>query len=554
MGETTHVLRDYQVAAATAILREFETVRSTLLVLPTGTGKTQVFCAIAADFLQRVGGKVLILAHRAELIYQAANRVHQITGIIPNIEMADQSAPDFFGDQSRVIVSTVQTQISRGGRMERFDPDDFSLVIVDEAHHAPAASWIKTLEHYKKCDRLKVLGVTATPDRADEEALGKVFETVAFDYELPDAIKDGWLVPILQQSVEVEGLDFSAIRTTAGDLNGADLAEVMEYENVLHGVATPTIELTGNRKTLVFAASVAHAERLAEIFNRHTTGCADWVCGKTPAEDRKKLVKRFADKEFRILCNVGVATEGWDDPGVEVIVMARPTKSRSLYAQMAGRATRPLPGIVDGPTTPELRRAAIAASAKPTMMILDFVGNAGRHKLISAADILGGNYTDEVKDRAKRNMKKSGEQGDLPSDIALELMKAQKQVDEETELRTRARLKAQARYSVTSTNPFDVFCIRPLPERGWDLGKQLSEKQRAVLEKQKIPGLAAMPYSQQKQLLTALFKRWDKGLASYAQLNLLRKRGVETPAEMTRDQASAAINEIATREHWKVRA
>jgi superfamily II DNA or RNA helicase len=545
-----HILRPYQVEARDAIMREFETVKSTLLVMPTGTGKTQAFTAVAAEFLHK--GRVLVLAHRQELIYQAVNRFVEVTGETPDIEMGELSAPDYFGDRARVVVSTIQTQISRGGRMQKNDPDDFALVIVDECHHACAESYVKTLEYYKSCPRLKILGVTATPDRADEEALGKVFETVAFDYELPDAIQDGWLVPVMQRTVEVEGLDFSQMRTTAGDLNGADLAKVMEFEQVLHGVAAPTLELTGDRKTLVFAASVAHAERLCEIFNRHQDGCAEWVCGKTPDETRIEIVKRFAEKKFRILCNVGCFTEGFDDPSIEVIVMARPTKSRSLYAQMAGRATRALPGIVDGPPTADERKAAIAASAKPNCEILDFVGNAGRHKLVSAADILGGKHSDEAVARAKKIIEKEGRE--LPSDVVLALEKAERQIRDEAEAKRRALVKAKAKYSTQFINPFEVFDIRPLPDRGWDTGKSLSEKQLAILRDKMGVDPSKYSYAQQRQLLNEQFRRWHLRLATMKQLNLLRKFGRPTAEDMTMEQAAAAIDALARENNWTRRA
>ena len=181
-----------------------------------------------------------------------------------------------------------------------------------------------------------------------EKPLGKVFESVAFDYQLPDAIHDGWLVPIEQQFVFVDGLDLSDCRTTAGDLNGGDLARVMEIEETLHRVVAPTMELAGDQKGLVFSASVAAAQRMAEIANRHKPGCAEFICGTTPMEDRREILRRYAQSDFQYLFNCMIATEGFDESTIGVVAIARPTKSRALYAQMVGRGTRPLPGIVDG--------------------------------------------------------------------------------------------------------------------------------------------------------------------------------------------------------------
>ena len=265
------ILRPYQTDAVSKVHEAWKDHRSALIVLPTGTGKTIVFSHIAGT----VRGRVMVIAHREELIAQAAQKIQVITGDEADVEMGEFWASEGVFSRSRVVVSSVQTQnagMGGDGRMSRFDPSQFDLLIIDEAHHATAPTYRRLIDHYRQNPNLKVLGVTATPDRADEEALGQVFESVAFDYEIVDAIADGWLVPVRQRAVYVEGLDYSSVRTTAGDLNGADLARILEYEEALHGIAHPTMELVGTRKSLVFAASVAHAERLAEIFNRHRPG------------------------------------------------------------------------------------------------------------------------------------------------------------------------------------------------------------------------------------------------------------------------------------------
>ena len=176
----------------------------------------------------------------------------------------------------------------------------------------------------------------------------------------------------------MDGLDYNQVRTTAGDLNARDLAAVMEKEHHLHAICTPTLEIAGTKKTLVFAASVAAAERMCEIFNRHKP-CARWLCGKTPKADRRQMIAGFAAAEFNILVNVGVLTEGFDDPGIEVIVMARPTKSQALWIQMVGRGSRIAPArwiawLPPGSGEPRLRTAT-----SRTAWSLTFAGNATRH-------------------------------------------------------------------------------------------------------------------------------------------------------------------------------
>ena len=414
-------------------------------------------------------------------------------------------------------------------------------ILVHNCHHSTSSSWVKVIEYYKNNPSLKVLGVTATPDRTDEEALGKVFQTVAFDYEIVDAIHDGWLVPIKQQMVRIDGLDFSGMRTTAGDLNGADLAEQMENEKNLHGVTSASIEIIGDKSTIVFAASVKQAEMYAEIFNRHRPGMADWVCGMTKKEDRDLKVKAFKNRETQVMVNVAVFTEGFDYPGVEIIVQASPTKSRSKYSQMVGRSTRPLPGIVDLYETPEERRAAIAASAKPHCLIVDFCGNSGKHKLVSTADILGGKFTDEEIARAEKRVKEKQGSADMTEE--LELAREELEAQKQEAIKQRAKIIAKARFSLVSVDPFDILQIEPERERGWDRGKTLSPKQNAFLLKNGI-NPAERSYHANKQILVELFSRMELKQASYRQIKALQKHGYDTKT-LSFNGASQILDSLA---------
>jgi superfamily II DNA or RNA helicase len=550
-------LRPYQLDAVRNIETEWKDHRSTLLVLPTGTGKTTVFSEIIRRAFPR---RALVLAHREELVFQARDRIKAMTGWRVDVEMGSARADMacMFGGP-RVVVSTIQTQASGGdggGRMTRFDPRLFGVIVCDESHHSVSPQWRKVLSWYMDQNPdIKLLGVTATPDRADEEALGQLYETVAFDYEIQDAIGDGWLVPVTQQMVHVEGLDFSGCRTTGGDLNGGDLAKVMEYEENLHRVVAPAIQIAGDRRTLVFCASVDHAERMCELFNRHRAGAAAWVCGKTDRDDRRKTLADFSAGRVQIVCNCGVLTEGFDNPGVEVVIMARPTKSRSLYAQMAGRATRPAEDIAHGLNeheAPEARRALIEASRKPSCLIVDFVGNSGRHKLMTSVDILGGRVSEKIRALVT---KKLGSGKPMRVDEALteaeEEQKAREAKARAREAAQRAALTAKARFTAQTVNPFDVFDVTPVAERGWDRGKRLSEGQANVLRKQGIDP-DTLPYGQARQLLNELFRRWDGNLCSFAQAKILQKRGMAT--NVTRDEAKRMIDEIAVKENWAPRA
>ena len=540
------ILRPYQTAAADAIFKEWQENDSTLVVLPTGGGKTILF----ADVIRRVfPRRALVIAHREELIFQARDKIQRVTGLLADVEMGEYRADGGLFRAAPVVVSTIQTQCSGGdggGRMAKFDPQRFGLLIIDEAHHATSPTYRRVIDYYRTNPALKVLGVTATPDRADEEALGQVFQSVAFDYEVLDAIHDGWLVPIEQQMVHVEGLDYSDIRTTAGDLNGGDLAAVMEAEKNLQQMASASLSIIGQRRALVFTASVKAAEMTAEIFNRHRLGMAAWVCGKTDREERRRVLAEFAAGKIQVVCNCGVLTEGFDDPGVEVVIMGRPTKSRSLYSQMVGRSTRPLPGVVDGPETAEARKAAIAASGKPSCLVVDFVGNAGKHKLVTSADILGGKVSEEAVELAMTRAIKAGG----PVKMAEALDEAEAELREQArlaEVARRARLTASARFTTQSVDPFDILHLEPVKARGWDNVKSLTEKQRSLLAKSGI-NPDNVTFAQGKQLIGEILRRWDGKLCSFKQAKVLKKYGY--PTDVGFGEASRIIDALA-KNHWK---
>lgn len=539
-------LRPYQRAMIARSLAELAEHKSTLAVMPTGTGKTVCFATLSRDW---DSGRVLVMAHREELIFQAANTIHKICGEYPEIEMGElRAARTGMFTRSHVVVTSVQT-MCRPGRQQRFDPNDFGLLICDEAHHITASSYLRVIEYFGRNEKLKVLGVTATPDRADETALGKVFRSVAFDYQIPDAIHDGWLVPIRQQFVQVSDLDFSGVRTTAGDLNGADLSAIMENEKALHSVVGPTMELAGDRQTLIFASSVKHADQMAEIINRSKPGMAVALNGETPTDIRRAEIERYKRGEFQFLCNMGLFLEGFDAPATAVIAMARPTKSRSLYAQVIGRGTRPLPGIVDGLETDEQRRAAIINSAKPSMLVIDFVGNSGKHKLVSSADILGGNYEDEIVEKAKYEAKKKAAAGEASPDMLEEIERAKQAIEEAARMRRKA-IVANVKYTARDVSPFNVLDITPQREPGWHKGRRPSEKMKAALQKFGLTSseVERQSFTQAQQMMQAMIRRRKEGLCSYKQAKLLAKYGYESNVSFA--EAGRLIDAIA-KNGWK---
>jgi superfamily II DNA or RNA helicase len=423
-------------------------------------------------------------------------------------------------------------------------------ILVHNCHHYVSSAYKRVIDYYRQNPNLKVLGITATPQRHDKLAMGAIFQSVAFTFDILAGIDHGWLVPIDQQLVTVEKLDLSAIHTVAGDLNQGELSQVLEDEKNLHDIAAPVVQIVGNRKTLIFCASLKQAERVCEIINRLKPESARWVHGGTPKEERRQLFADYANRRFQFLVNVGVATEGFDDPGVEVVVMARPTKSTSLYTQVIGRGTRPLAGLVDQYDDPEDRKIAIAESSKQAVLIIDMVGNSGKHKLITSADILGGKYPEEVIAKAKAKAESQAVDMRQALEEAAEELAKEREEQQRREAAKRAQVKAKATYSTRKVDPFDILDLQPHRDTGWDTGKPLTEKMVEFLEQRGV-NTGDLSYAEAGRLINEIKRRYETGECSYKQAKLLKKYGLPTNAKRT--EAKEWIDAIAAN-GWKLPA
>lgn len=571
-------MRDYQIRIIGNVHKAFEKHQRTLIVAATGTGKTQMFSHIAKTFLD--GGKrVMVLCHRDELIQQACARLRTITGIVPDVEKADQwSHEESLHGKPPLVVSSMQTQST--GRMNRFKPSEFGLVIADEAHHAAAKSWAKVIDYYAENPECKILGVTATPDRSDGQLLGTMFNSVADSYTLIEAVEDGYLVPVRPWTIQIDGLDFSRIKNVAGDFNQGELEEAMMFEEPLHGVAYATIEtacglpqdtlrqwkddpdrakklaeiLAGRtaKKCLVFCVSVAHAERMAEIFERWLPDSADVVSGKLCDDDRAERLGWFKRGEIRFLCNCMIATEGFDEPSIEMIIMARPTKSRSLFVQMLGRGTRPAEEIahqLGELATAEQRVSMIEESTKPHVAILDFVGNSGRHEIVTTVDIFGDGYEPEEIERARE----LAADGQLDAQDALEQSREElEQKRRESELRRKEAEEKRRRQAMEAGRQGLVgaasYQKQELNE--WDNPPDdILPKHANVLQKAKVPikDIKGWTQPQVGELCRKIVMHWQLGLCSYKQARCLQRAGwtKDELERMTFDEASANIGRLA---------
>lgn len=347
--------RPYQQKAAAAIHREWDAGnKKTLVVMPTGTGKTIVFASIVNDQVAK-GEHVLILAHREELLQQASDKLKMVTGLETALEKAQSSALD---SDKMVVVASVQT-LSKQNRLMKYPRDYFGTIIIDEAHHTAAKTYKGILEHFIDA---KVLGVTATPDRSDMKSLSDIFDSLAFEYKLPDAIREGYLCKINTKTIPVE-VDISKVHINAGDFSAQDLGNVLDL--YLDTIADAIVRECQNRKTVIFTPLVRISKRLCNILNKRNFKTAE-VNGASA--DREDVLKGFDNGEYKALTNAMLLTEGWDCPTVDCIICLRPTKSRSLYAQIVGRGTR----LCEG---------------KKNLLVLDFLWLTKKHSLCHPADI-----------------------------------------------------------------------------------------------------------------------------------------------------------------------
>jgi superfamily II DNA or RNA helicase len=355
---TTLALRDYQNDCLAATFADLRQYRRVVNVLPTGSGKTVIFAHLAADWIRDADDKrVLILVHRDELVRQTVAKIAAITGRHPGVEQADQHATD--GD--RIVVASVQT-LSRSARLAdylRQHGHGRILTIVDEAHHAVAASYRMILDTVSG----PAVGFTATLMRSDDLGLGDVWEHVAFQRTIRQMIEAGWLVDVRGKSVPVDDLDLNAVKTTAGDLQSGDLGDALQASMALETTAKAYVEQASDRLGLAFWPTVEVAESAVAAFEAQGLRSAV-VTGTTPHEQRQRIYADHEHGRIRVVHNCMVLTEGYDSPPVSCAVIGRPTSSTGLYIQMVGRVLRPWP-----------------QGGKRDALVLDVVGAARRNSL-----------------------------------------------------------------------------------------------------------------------------------------------------------------------------
>lgn len=512
-------LRPYQEEARQKVQEEWKNGKKrTLLVLPTGTGKTIVFSKIIEDRVRK-GERVLVIAHRGELLEQASDKLYKSTGLKTATEKAEQTS---LGSFYRVVVGSVQT-MQREKRLNQFPPEYFDTIVIDEAHHAISDGYQRVLHHFENAN---VLGVTATPDRGDMRNLGSYFESLAYEYGLAEAIKSGYLSPIKALTIPLK-LDLSNVKQQAGDFSTKDLGTALDP--YLEQIAEEMKKQCFDRKTVVFLPLVKTSQKFRDILNKHGFKAAE-VNGESG--DREKVLRDYEEGKYNVLCNSMLLTEGWDCPSVDCVIVLRPTKVRALYSQMVGRGTRLAPG-------------------KKELLLLDFLWHTERHELCHPANLIA---TDEaVAKKMTENIEELGTPIDLEQaeqqakeDVALEREESlAKQLSEMKRRKRKLVDPLQFEMSIQASDLTDY-----VPSFGWQMSPP-TDKQVKALEKWGIFPDEIENAGKAEMLINRLVKRRDAGLSTPKQIRFLENRGFQHVGTWQFEAATKLINRIAAN-GWRV--
>lgn len=509
-------LRPYQAEAVGAIEGRWAGGdRSTLLVMATGTGKTIVMARVAEDAVSE-GGRVLVLAHRGELLQQAADKIHAATGLRCSVERAGETSVGTF---ERVTVGSVQT-LMRERRLRALGRGRFTHVLVDEAHHAVSDSYRAVLDYF---DDARVLGVTATADRGDRRSLGEVFDSLAYEYGMAQAIRDGYLCPIEAQTVPLR-VDISGVSVRSGDYSADELGTALDPYLPAIADEMARAGLHGAH-AVVFLPLIATSRKMCRLLRERGFAAAE-VNGQSP--DRSEILADFAAGRHDVLCNSLLLTEGWDCPPVDCIVNLRPTKSRSLYAQIVGRGTR---------LSPE--------TGKGRLLLLDFLWMTDRHELCRPACLVAPDAA--VAQRATELSEASGCAESLEELVerASADVVAQREEALARELAAqrhkRARLVDPLQYEM-SIAAEDLSGYEP--SFPWEMAPA-SRKQTEALERYGINPEGVGCAGKASLMLDRLAKRREEGLSTPKQIRFLEGRGFRRVGTWRQADASAMISRIS---------
>ena len=512
-------LRPYQAEAKQAILSAWdEGYRKTLLVLPTGCGKTVVFSSVTENQVNK-GHRVLIMAHRGELLDQAADKLKEASGLDSVLEKAESSCLDSF---LPVTVGSVQS-LAQEKRLARFPNDYFQDIIVDEAHHCLSDSYRRILDHFPTAN---ILGVTATPDRGDMKNLGEFFDSKAYEYSMTEAIREGYLCPIKAQMIPLE-LDIADVGISSGDFSAGEIGHALEP--YLQQIAVEMANYCQGRNTVVFLPLIATSQKFCAMLNNVGLRAAE-VNGNS--DDRSEVLADFEAGRYDVLCNSMLLTEGWDCPSVDCIVILRPTKIRSLYQQMVGRGMRLAPG-------------------KDHLLLLDFLWMTARHDLCRPSALIS---KDEKIAKMIDEQMKSDDEG-------IDLIEAEEQAERDVlaereaalakqleEMRGKKRKLVDPLQYALSIAAEDL--TNYVPTFAWEMSPP-SEKQVAFLERRGIFADSVRNAGLASLLIDRLQRRQQMGLATPKQIRCLERYGFRQVGTWAFEDASSLISMLAGNS-WRV--
>lgn len=513
-------LRPYQQEARDAVWREWDSGHArTLLVMVTGGGKTIVFARIIADCVMK-GKRVLVLAHRGELLEQAADKLEKSTGLKCSIEKAEQSCLDSW---YRVVVGSIQS-LQQPKRLEKFDPDYFDTIIVDEAHHCLSDGYQRVLDHFNSA---QVLGVTATPDRGDMRNLGQYFDSLAYEYTLPRAIREGFLCKIRALTIPLK-IDMTSVRTQSGDYVLGDVGTALDP--YLEQITDEMASLCMDRKTVVFLPLIKTSQKFCSMLLQRGFRAAE-VNGESA--DRAEKLAAFDRGDYNVLCNSMLLTEGWDCPSVDCIVVLRPTKVRSLYVQMIGRGTRLNKG-------------------KDHLLLLDFLWMTSKHDLCRPACLIcedqevATQMTAIMEDATGIELDLQETEAQAETDVVAQREEALAKKLEE--MRKRKRKLVDPLQFEMSIEAMDL--VNYVPIFG-DESAPPTERQKECLENLGIFPDEVETAGKADRLLQRLNDRRFSGLTTPKQIRFLEGRGFRHVGTWSFDAARKLIDRIAGN-NWRV--
>ena len=512
-------LRPYQAEARDAIIREWSAGnQKTLLVLPTGTGKTIVFASVVQNQVKR-GGRALIMAHRGELLDQAADKLQDACGLDSVLEKAESSS---LGSDVPVTIGSVQS-LAQPKRLAQFPSDYFTDIVIDEAHHCLSDSYQRVLEHFPEAN---ILGVTATPDRGDQRNLGKYFDSKAFEYSMTKAIRDGFLCPIKAQMIPLE-LNIRDVGMSNGDYAVGEIGTALDP--YLAQIAEEMSRYCKGRKTVVFLPLIKTSQKFCDLLNCAGLRAAE-VNGNS--NDRAQVLHDFEAGKYDVLCNSMLLTEGWDCPAVDCVVVLRPTKLSSLYQQMVGRGMR-------------------LSEGKDHLLLLDFLWLSERHDLCRPSALVSKDAAIAEKLDAQL----------MKDDNIYELIEAEEQAErdilaerEEALARELAEMRRRKRKLVDPLQYAMSIAAEDLvgyvPTFAWEMAPA-STKQLEFLEKRGIFSAGVDNMGKASMIIDRLKRRQDEGLSTPKQIRCLERYGFRQVGTWQFDDAGKMISRLAAN-NWSI--